>query len=357
MASLHRITTPQTQRSPIILEVGMMFVKVGFAGDSAPIAIVPSLGRLPNGNLTRLFGPMRLAQRMEILTTFLSDLYFKVLLCNARDRKVVVLLNPFEPHDIEKALLAVLLTVLEVPGVSLVSPHMTIFPAIGIIHTGLIIDIGSVTRIIPVAHNAAIVGSWEVLPHIGFSGLVRFVKEGLSTGCDIRRIRLPSDDSAYSEDSAEMSSIDSIESLKQSINVEELCLELDFPPFPDINRLTVEAGEKRVELRICGTFLEKIMETFFQHDLDGNSLPSAILEVILKVGETSTSFRWAMMENMIVVGGVAAVKNFLPRLNAELSVAARDSSFVEKLRQPKFRFVSTQKIPTNIVGWSGSQRR
>ncbi|OQV14354.1 hypothetical protein BV898_11472 [Hypsibius exemplaris] len=274
---------------------------------------------------------MRLAQRMEILTTFLSDLYFKVLLCNARDRKVVVLLNPFEPHDIEKALLAV-------------------------------------------AHNAAIVGSWEVLPHIGFSGLVRFVKEGLSTGCDIRRIRLPSDDSAYSEDSAEMSSIDSIESLKQSINVEELCLELvnrwlacttskrsrkiatgepygpDFPPFPDINRLTVEAGEKRVELRICGTFLEKIMETFFQHDLDGNSLPSAILEVILKC---PIDLRRAMMENMIVVGGVAAVKNFLPRLNAELSVAARDSSFVEKLRQPKFRFVSTQKIPTNIVGWRG----
>ena len=38
----------------------------------------------------------------------------------------------------------------QVPAVSFVAPHMTVFPAIGAIHTGLVVDIGNVTRIIPV---------------------------------------------------------------------------------------------------------------------------------------------------------------------------------------------------------------
>ena len=59
------------------------------------------------------------------------------------------------------------------------------------------------------------------------------------------------------------------------------------------------------------------------------------------------------MENIVVVGGIAAVKNLLPRLSAELYNVVEDIRFAEKLRNPKFRFVSTGKIPPNIVGWRG----
>ena len=92
------------------------------------------------------------------------------------------------------------------------------------------------------------------------------------------------------------------------------------------------------------------MEIFFQPNIDGETLPSAILYVILKC---PIDLRREMMENIIVVGGMAAVKNFIPRLNTELYSTVQEAEFAEKFQHPSFKFVSTGTIPPNIVAWRG----
>ncbi|GAV00756.1 hypothetical protein RvY_11558 [Ramazzottius varieornatus] len=373
------------QRSPVILEMGSKFIKVGFAGDPSPLAIIPSVGKLPGGKLVSLMNEsITPAERLEMFTMFLSDVYFKVLQTNAKDRKIFVLLNLFDTHSLQKTLMSVLITALEVPAVCFVSPHMTIFPSIGPLHTGLIVDIGSVTRLIPVSHNSSIVGAWDLLPGMGFAGLVKHFKDILPNGSQVTSAKLQAgDDHSDNFEDSLNSSLRSeatpessrSEDLIQELNVSDVCLELinrwlacttfsrskrllagekygpDFPPFPDIPlRFNTVDGTKSYELCLTGRQLEETMEVFFQPNIDGETLPSAILKVILKC---PIDLRRAMMENIIVVGGMAAVKNFIPRINSELYAMVKEAEFAEKFQNPTFRFVSTGKVPPNIVAWRG----
>ena len=70
------------EKNAVVLDFGIAYTKVGYAGESSPRAILPTPA-LPALNET--------GQLYEALVAFVHRLYFKHLLVNPRDRRVVLL--------------------------------------------------------------------------------------------------------------------------------------------------------------------------------------------------------------------------------------------------------------------------
>lgn len=70
------------EKNAVVFDVGSAFSKVGYAGESAPRAVVRS------PDLTSLVDRAALN---DVLVPFVHKLYFEYLLVNPKDRRVVLL--------------------------------------------------------------------------------------------------------------------------------------------------------------------------------------------------------------------------------------------------------------------------
>lgn len=64
-----------------------------------------------------------------------------------------------------------------------------------------------------------------------------------------------------------------------------------------------------------------------------------------------------MMQHILVVGGMADVKNFVQRLNSELYTTVKNEPYSRKFAGAEFRFVSCGNVPPSIVAWRGCECR
>nr|CAD7439363.1 unnamed protein product [Timema bartmani] len=117
------------------------------------------------------------------------------------------------------------------------------------------------------------------------------------------------------------------------------------PPPPDVPYS--EGGLP--SFNIPGTIREQAFEVLFQQDDDGNSIPTMILDSILKC---SIDMRRPLAENILLIGGTAMAPGFKARLLAELKHLVLTPKYSSKIALQTFKF-HTPPAKDNYVAWLG----
>lgn len=103
------------------------------------------------------------------------------------------------------------------------------------------------------------------------------------------------------------------------------------------------------ELTITGKVRETSFELMFEEDNDCQSLPSMILDSILKC---SVDLRKSLAENILIMGGTAMMPGFKARLREELYDRLASDRYKNKLHIEKFMFL-TPPAKDNYTAWLG----
>lgn len=102
-------------------------------------------------------------------------------------------------------------------------------------------------------------------------------------------------------------------------------------------------------LIIPGIAREQAADVIFKHDNEARSLPTAILDIILKC---PVDTRRCLMENIVVVGGTVMLPGFHDRLMRELKDISSSGKYVNCFFSSSFKFHSTY-VPANCTAWMG----
>lgn len=103
-------------------------------------------------------------------------------------------------------------------------------------------------------------------------------------------------------------------------------------------------------MKISGKVRELAFELFFEEDNDYLSIPSMILDAILKVNR---DLRRTLAENIVLIGGMAMVPGLKARLKEELYKRLKENRFSElNINTFKFR---TGPCKENYTAWLGGR--
>jgi len=151
-----------SEKHAVVLDIGSALTKCGYAGEMSPRCIVASKvgGKSIHSFITA-------SGLYSALVDFIHYLYFKWLLVNPKDRRVVVVENVLGPTLFRDTLAKVLFKHYEVSSVLFVPSHLVCLFSLGV-RTGLVIDCGyKETTAIPVYEGVPILAAWQAQPLAG----------------------------------------------------------------------------------------------------------------------------------------------------------------------------------------------
>ncbi|WAR19598.1 ARP10-like protein [Mya arenaria] len=138
-----------SDKNVVILDIGAAYTKCGLAGESCPRCIIPSqLKDDKTGQIRPLWEFKKEDELFENLKDFLFQLYFRHLLMNAKDRRVVVCESLLCPAVFRETLARVLFKHFEVGSVMFTPGHLTSLLTLGV-YSGLVMDVGYTETLLP----------------------------------------------------------------------------------------------------------------------------------------------------------------------------------------------------------------
>ena len=177
-------------KQAVILEIGEAYTKIGFAGESNPRHIIPSkVKKLVGFELVEIKVWQNEAKESELYETFrefLHMIYFKYLLVNPKERKVVISESILAPNKLRKTLAKVLFTHFDVVSVLFAPSHLFALFTVGV-PSALVVDCGySESLIVPIYEHTPILAAIEAFQIAG-KALHSHIRNELlqSTGKDI----------------------------------------------------------------------------------------------------------------------------------------------------------------------------
>ncbi|THD18802.1 Actin protein 10 [Fasciola hepatica] len=163
------------EKTAVIFDIGFAYTKCGFAGEAGPRFIFPTEVTLPNGD-TKHFMFLRTAQeRRKFFIEFFHHLYYKHLLVNPKDRRVVVvdsilstsgfrgliadvLYNHFEASDSSKKVNKL---TLQIPSALFAPAHLLSLFTLGL-SSAVVLDCGfQEAMTIPVYEGYTLLNAWQ----------------------------------------------------------------------------------------------------------------------------------------------------------------------------------------------------
>ena len=338
------------EKPPIVLEIGRKYTRCGVAGEASPYGIIPTKSGLfmneDSFHLARKQGDLQLA----LINFIQDDICSRTLLLSLKDRHVIVLESILGSSDYREAVAEVLFNHFEVAALLFCPSHSAALYPLGI-NTALVVDIGmKETVIVPVVQNYTVLKSWHVNSASTeklYANLAMALKE-----CKV----LPTEGSSSSEAGKDLFSDKILEDIQvrccfvttraRKENSKENPETIQYPPqvyYPlDGNKTLVIEGKVR----------ELSAEVLFDPDEDLATLASVMLQSIV---ECPIDTRKSLLENILVIGGTAAMTGFTQRLLEELRhTLSSVSHFKDSLGQlgcaPKFHVPA---CPSNYVSWLG----
>ena len=130
----------------VVMEFGNHYTKCGFAGESAPRAIIKSRCEDKNGKLVSLHSISDTEELQSCLGDFVEKIYFNHLAVSPKEKKVVVVENVFCKSIFRNALTRVFFDQFNVPSILFVPDHLVALATLGR-STGLVVDIGAIEAI------------------------------------------------------------------------------------------------------------------------------------------------------------------------------------------------------------------
>uniref|UniRef100_A0A2K6G8G5 Actin related protein 10 n=1 Tax=Propithecus coquereli TaxID=379532 RepID=A0A2K6G8G5_PROCO len=174
------------EKTAVVIDLGEAFTKCGFAGETGPRCIIPSV--IKRAGLPK---PVKVVQyniNTEELYSYLKEfihiLYFRHLLVNPRDRRVVVIESVLCPSHFRETLTRVLFKYFEVPSVLLAPSHLMALLTLGI-NSAMVLDCGyRESLVLPIYEGIPVLNCWGALP-LGGKALHRELETQLLEQCTV----------------------------------------------------------------------------------------------------------------------------------------------------------------------------
>uniref|UniRef100_A0AAZ1XZT2 Actin-related protein 10 n=1 Tax=Oreochromis aureus TaxID=47969 RepID=A0AAZ1XZT2_OREAU len=310
------------EKTAIVIDLGAAYTKCGFAGETGPRFIIPSEIRKPGQQqaVKVVQYNINTEELYVILKEFIHILYFRHLLVNPRDRRVVIIESILCPSHFRETLTKVFFKQFEVCECTPVLP------------------------------------AWEALP-LGGKAIHKELDSLLVEQCT-----LDTDTTTGQSVQAAIGTIpeETVEDIKvrtcfvsdlqRGLKIQEAKFNLDgtaerpAPP-PDVDYPL--DGEKI--LHIKGSIRDSLMEILFEQDNEEKSVATLILDTLVKC---PIDTRKVLSENLVVIGGTAMLPGFLHRLLAEIRLLVEKPKYSNVLASKSFRIHSPPAKP-NCTAWLG----
>ncbi|CAH8831543.1 unnamed protein product [Trichobilharzia szidati] len=350
------------EKTAVVFDIGSVYTKCGFAGETGPRFIIPTEITLPSGVKQSLVNITKKDEKKQFLTTFLYNMYYRHLLVNPKDRRVVVVESVLCPSSSRELLADILFNHFEAPSVLFAASHLMALFTLGI-SSAVVLDCGYLdAQVIPVYEGYTLLNTWQSA-QLGAKRIHEDIKCYLIENAKLVDVingeshfsRCP--DSFVSEHTIEDIKVrtcfvspqsraiqwkawrDAVEpSVKKPASHQETFL------FP-LDRL----GDER-PIQIPSEIRELAVECLFSGDNDQITITTLILKSILLA---PIDIRRHLAENIILIGGTVMIPGFLPRLQEELN-SHLDLPEFSKLQALKgsFKF-HTPPGEANYIGWLG----
>ncbi|XP_023684316.1 actin-related protein 10 [Paramormyrops kingsleyae] len=346
------------EKTAVVIDLGSAYTKCGFAGETGPRCIIPSEIQKPG-----LQQPIKVVQYhintdelYSNLKEFIHMLYFRHLLVNPRDRRVVVIESVLCPSHFRDTLTKVLFKHFEVPSVLFAPSHLMSVLTLGI-NSALVMDCGyAETLVLPIYEGIPILSAWEALP-MGGKAIHKELETLLVEQCTVDTASstgqsLPAVIGSIPEEVVEDIKVRTcfVSDLQRGLKIQEAKFNLEgtaerpAPP-PEVDYPL--DGEKIIHIK--GSIRDSVIEMLFEQDNEEKSVATLMLDALVKCPMDT---RKALAENLVVIGGTAMLPGFLHRLLAEIRHLADRPRYQQVLSSRTFRLHSPPAKP-NCTAWLG----
>ncbi|KAL1919953.1 uncharacterized protein VTP21DRAFT_1885 [Calcarisporiella thermophila] len=392
ISSLARRTPIMGAEDHVIFDIGSYYIKCGFSGESRPRHIY-SVGDDGNEDLYDL--NMGITTDMGVLddrtSIIFRDLYYRYLLTDPKQRKVLICESPLLPIPVKKIIAKILFEEMQVPSVSFAPTHLLALLTTGQT-TGLVIDCGNLeTTVLPIFSSRPLSPFVRSTPIAGKALTIRLhslllaharlvppshlqrtlaprlpIPEDLLTRDLVEEIKTrllfvspvmipPEDDGAEDDE-------DLVEKFQSASSATEVM-------YPIRLNGSGESSEGEIGyIVVPGWIRERAAECLFEGDEDEASIPCCILDCLLKL---PVDLRRPMISSLLLIGGTPHLPNFQHRLHQELqrillspsrpierrykplSGLVESVSFLEERLSARNREGPGRVFMPNIRGWVG----
>ncbi|ESN97352.1 hypothetical protein HELRODRAFT_187347 [Helobdella robusta] len=348
------------EKTTVVFDFGSAYTKCGFAGENAPRCIIPSHFIRKSGQIFYIHDKNLSDEELfDGLVEFLYILYFRELLVNTKDRKVVIVESIFTTSKFRNIIAKVFFEHYEascrVPSIYFGSAHILSLLTLGV-KVALVVDCGyRETLVLPVYHAFPIFQACELVP-LGGKVIHQYLKAQLMEEATV---------STESREELPLSSVhDQLdEKLLENIKV-KTCIVTRFDRAQTIRAAKLDLDIQRPEpplpvdypingkliLKIPGKIREETCELLFDRDDGDISLVTLIINSILKC---PIDTRRELMENIVLMGGTTMLPGFKARVMNELKATVQEARYKEKFGKESVFKMHTAPCKENCTGWLG----
>ncbi|XP_046384525.1 actin-related protein 10 [Ischnura elegans] len=328
-----------SEKSAVVIEIGSAYTKCGFAGENAPRCIIPSKAKIQDSGEERMINSYRDEEDLyNLLLHFIHYLYFKHLLVSPKDRRVVIVESVLCATNVRETLAKVLFHHYEVLSLFFVPSHLVSLYTLGT-STAVVIDIGfKETVVLPVYEGFTILKAWQAQPLAG-----EIVERELS-----KKLKLEHGpgDSDVKEECIQEEVIENIKVRTCFVTTAERAQKLEEIVHPPPVLYGLDGNRY---IKVDGKTRESAFESLFTMDADEFSVPTMILDALLKC---PVDTRKVLAENLLVIGGTSMAMGMRSRILSELKNLSNSAKYIDLLPIRTFKFHNAP-AKGNFVSWLG----
>lgn len=328
---------------------------MAFAGEFGPWAIVPSKVKLSKTKKdVNVWDYSSEDELYDILVEYFHVLYFKHLLVNPKDRRVVFCESILCPTQFREMVAKVLFKHYEVPSILFAPSHLLAMFTLGV-NTGLVLDAGySETTVLPICEGIPIIKGIQTVT-VGALAIHRNLSALLQNQAalvvDGEEKQLSSEMSSLSDHVIEDIKVRTcfVTNLERAKAIQQSTLQNDdskWPPPPSSVDYPLDGGTK---LLISGKVREAACEVLFEQDMEEKSVATTILD---SISQCPIDVRTSLAENLVLIGGTAMLPGFAHRLIDELKELLNRPHYKERLAISTFK-VHKPPAEANYTAWLG----
>ncbi|XP_052765993.1 actin-related protein 10-like [Mya arenaria] len=345
-----------SDKNVVILDIGAAYTKCGLAGESCPRCIIPSqLKDDKTGQIRPLWEFKKEDELFENLKDFLFQLYFRHLLMNAKDRRVVVCESLLCPAVFRETLARVLFKHFEVGSVMFTPGHLTSLLTLGV-YSGLVMDVGyTETLVVPVYEGIPVLKAIQSLPLAGRAIHKRIKEMLLKDGrvkCGQQEFPLTDKPELLTEEILEDIKVRCcfVTKLNRAGKIHAVTMRgedessLPAPP-PDV-WYPLDGDSS---LHVSGKVREHACEVMFEQDNELQSISTLLLDAIV---QCPIDTRVKLSQNIVITGGTSQLPGFLHRVQLELQKLLREPRYSNILAVKKFKY-HVPPCKANYTAWLG----
>ncbi|XP_063618093.1 actin-related protein 10 [Cydia splendana] len=324
------------EKQAVVLDLGSEYTKFGFTGEAAPRCIIRSQFWSPElRRFKRVYDYANEDELYDNLVHMLHLLYFRHVLVNPKERRVVVAESLLTPTAFRETLAKVLFTHYEVSGVAWADTPRLCALTLGA-PIVLVVEIGArEAEVCAVVHGSVVLKALQTAP-LG----------ALAVRAELARIL---DEDNKTELNLDPTVLEDIAVKTCLVTTRDRAVQWasDSPPTPAKSvRYPLPSGGA---VTVSGRARELSAEPLFLRDNEYSSLPDLLLQCIM---QCPIDVRRALADNILVCGGGAALPGLRARLKAELQHALTEPVYNERLHLTSLKF-HTAPSHWNCVAWLG----